>query len=106
MVRASCLVNGHLLPKDGAMVSDDGLDSRLVVHVHDELLTVRGSHDIRAGLVSSLTYEEIMHAKTMYSYIISRMCNECNISTNIGRGRLTHSSCFTRFALVLNSLPS
>jgi hypothetical protein len=32
-------------PKDGAVVADDGLDSCLIVHVHDELLTVvpRGS---------------------------------------------------------------
>jgi hypothetical protein len=44
----------HLLPKDRVVASDDGLDVRLVVHVHDELLTARGSHHIRPGLVSSL----------------------------------------------------
>jgi hypothetical protein len=61
------------------MVSDDGMDARLVVHVHDELLIARGSHHIRSGLVSSLAYEEILHTKTMYPYIISRMCNERRI---------------------------
>jgi hypothetical protein len=87
---------GQLLPKDGAMVTDDGLDSRLVVHVHDELLIACGSHHIRPGLISSLASEEILHAKANYPYIISRMCNECDIFYNIGR--LTHNSCFTRSA--------
>jgi hypothetical protein len=40
----------------------------------------------------------------MYPYIISRMCNECDIFYIILR--LTHSSCFTRSALILNSWPS
>jgi hypothetical protein len=96
----------HLLPKDGAVVSDDGMDARLVVHVHDELLTARGSHHIRPGLVSSLASEEILHTNTMYPYIISRICNKCDLLNNIVRGRLTHNSCFTRSALLLNSLPS
>jgi hypothetical protein len=65
------------------VVSDDGLDSRLVVHVHEELLTTHGSHHIHPGLISSLTYKEILHTKTMYPYIISRMCNKCNIFYNI-----------------------
>jgi hypothetical protein len=80
------------------MVSDDGLDVWLVVHVYDELLTARDSHHIRPSLESSLTSEEILHTKTMYPYIISRMCNECDILNNIVRGRLIHSSCFTRSA--------
>jgi hypothetical protein len=33
----------HLLSKDGAVVRDDSMDPRLIVHVHDELLTARGS---------------------------------------------------------------
>jgi hypothetical protein len=73
----------HLLPKDGAVVSDDGLDARLVVHVHDELLTDHGSHHIRPSLVSSLISEEILHTKTMYLCIILRMCNECDVLNNI-----------------------
>jgi hypothetical protein len=56
----------HLLPKDEVVVSDDGLDAYLVVHFHDELLIARGSHHIRPRLVSSLTYEEILHTKRMY----------------------------------------
>jgi hypothetical protein len=95
---------GYLLPKDGAMVADDGLDSCLVVHVHDELLTARGGHHIRPSLVSSLASEEILHTKMMYPYIISRMCNECDIFYNIVR--LTHISCFTCSALLFNSLLS
>jgi hypothetical protein len=86
------------------MVTDDGLDSCLVVHVHDEFLTARGGHHIRPSLVSSLASEEILHTKTMYQYIILRMCNECDIFYTIVR--LTHSSCFTRFALLLNSMSS
>jgi hypothetical protein len=74
------------------------------VHVRDELLTARGGHHIRPSLVSSLAFEEILHTKTMYPYIISRMCNECDIFYIILR--LTHSSCFTRSALLLNSRPS
>jgi hypothetical protein len=86
------------------MVADDGLDSGLIVHVHDELLTACGGHHICPSLGSSLTSEEIMYTKTMYPYIISRICNECDIFYIILR--LTHSSCFTRFALLLNSRPS
>jgi hypothetical protein len=96
----------HLLPKDEAVVSDDGLDACLVVHVHDELLTARSRHHIRPGLVSSIASEEILHTKTMYPYIISRICNKCDLLNNIVRGRLTHNSCFTRSALLLNCLPS
>jgi hypothetical protein len=98
------LLLGHLLPKDGAVVADDGLDSCLIVHVHDELLTAPGRHHIRPSLVPSLASEEIMHTKMMYPYIISRMYNGCNIFYIIVR--LTHNSCFTRSALLLNSLPS
>jgi hypothetical protein len=50
-------------PKDRAVVADDGLDSGLIVHVHDELLTTRGGHHIRPSLVSSLASEEILHTK-------------------------------------------
>jgi hypothetical protein len=52
------------------VVADDGLDSCLVVHVHDELLIARGGHHIRPSLVSSLASEEILHTKMMYPYII------------------------------------
>jgi hypothetical protein len=60
---------GHLLPKDGVVVADDGLDSSLIVHVHDELLTARGGHHIRPGLVSSLASEEILHTKTYFKNV-------------------------------------
>jgi hypothetical protein len=87
-----------------AMVADDGLDSGLIVHVHNELLTTRGGHHICPSLVSSLAFEEILHTKMMYPYIILRMCNECDIFYIILR--LTHNSCFTHSALLLNSRPS
>jgi hypothetical protein len=51
------------------MVSDDGLDLCLIVHVHDELLTARGSHHIRPGFISSLESKEILHTKMMWPYI-------------------------------------
>ena len=43
-----------LLSKDGGMESYDGLDVCLVVHVHYEFLTTRGSHRNRPGLTSIL----------------------------------------------------
>jgi hypothetical protein len=86
------------------MVDDDDLDSCIVVHVHDELLTACGGHHICPGLVSSLASEEILHTKAIYPYIISSMCNKCDIFYNIVR--LTHSFCFTRSAMLLNSLSS
>jgi hypothetical protein len=86
------------------VVGDDGLDSGLIVHVHDELLTDRGGHHIRPSLVSSIASEEFLHTKMMYPYIISKIYNECDIFYIILR--LTHSSCFTRSALLLNSRPS
>jgi hypothetical protein len=58
---------GHLIPKDEAVVADDVLHSRLIVHVHDELLTARGGHHIRPGLVSILAFEEILHTKTIHT---------------------------------------
>jgi hypothetical protein len=61
------------------VVADDGLDSCIIVHVHDELVTARGEHHIRPSLVSSLASEEILHTKAIYPYIISSMCNECHI---------------------------
>jgi hypothetical protein len=48
MVRASFLLT--FLPKDGGVLSDDGLDARLIVHVHDELFTACDSHHIHHGL--------------------------------------------------------
>jgi hypothetical protein len=66
----------HLLPKDEAVVTDDGLDSRLVVHVHDELLTARGGHHIRPGLVSSLASKEILHIYRDY-ICIHTLFQEC-----------------------------
>jgi hypothetical protein len=86
------------------VLADDGLDLCLIVHVHDEVLTAHGGHHIRPGLISILTSEEILHTKTIYPYSISRMCNEYDIFYNIGR--LTHSYCFTRSTLLLNSLSS
>jgi hypothetical protein len=88
------------------MVSDDGLDARLIVHVHDELLTARVATTSTPGLISILASEEILHTKKMYPYIISRMCNACDVLNNIVRGRLTHRSCFTRSALLLNCMLS
>jgi hypothetical protein len=51
------------------MVADDGLDLRLVVHIHDEHLTARGSHHICPSLVSSLASEEILHTKTYFKAV-------------------------------------
>jgi hypothetical protein len=79
----SSILLAHLLSKDGGVESYNGLDVRLVVYVHDELLIARGRHHICPALISSLVYEEIMHTKIMYPYIILRMCNECDVISNI-----------------------
>jgi hypothetical protein len=54
----SSVLLAHLLSKNGCVESDDGLDARLVVYVHDELLTSRGSHHIHPALKSSLAFEK------------------------------------------------
>jgi hypothetical protein len=51
------------------VVADAGLDSGLIVDVHDELLTARGGHHIRPSLVSSLLSEEILHKK-LYPHLL------------------------------------
>jgi hypothetical protein len=73
----------HLLSKDRGVESYDGLDARLIVHVHNELLIAHGSHHIRPTLISIHASEEILHINMMYPYIISIMCNECDILNNI-----------------------
>lgn len=100
----SCVPFGDLRSKDGPVVSYDGLDARLVMHVPDEFFAAFGSHRIRPGLMSVLASKEILHTNTMYPFIISRMSNEYDVLSNVVRGRLTHSSCFTRSALLLNTL--
>jgi hypothetical protein len=82
----SSILLAHLLSKDGGVESYNGLDARLIAHVHDELLIARGSHHIRHALISSVASEEIMHTPTMYPYIISRMCNEYGILNNMVSG--------------------
>ena len=79
----SCIPFGDLRSKDSPMVSYDGLDARLVMHVHDEFFAAFGSHRIRPGLMSVLASKEIMHTNTMYPFIISRMSNECDVLSNV-----------------------
>ena len=100
----SCVPFGDLCSKDGPVVSYDGLDTCLAMHVHDEFFAAFGSHHIRPGLMSVLASKEILHTNTMYPFIISRISNECDVLSNVVRGRLTHSSCFTPSALLLNTL--
>ena len=69
----SCVPFGDLCSKDGPMVSYDGLDTCLVMHVHDEFFVAFGSHRIRPGLMSVLASKEILHTNTMYQFVISRM---------------------------------
>ena len=69
----SCVPFGDLRSKDGPVVSYDGLDTRLVMHVHDEFFAAFGSHHIRPGLMSILASKEILHTNMMYPFIISRM---------------------------------
>ena len=79
----SCIPFGDLCSKDGPMVSYNGLDARLVMHVHDEFFVAFGSHRISPGLMSVLASKEILHTNTVYPFIISRMSNECDVLSNV-----------------------
>ena len=79
----SCVPFGNLRSKDGPVVSYNGLDVRLVMHVHDEFFVAFGSHRIRPGLMSVLASKEILHTNMMYPFIISRMSNECDVLSNV-----------------------
>jgi hypothetical protein len=74
------------------------------MHVLHEFITGFLSHTSRPGLKSQLASEEILHIDAMYLIIISRMSNECDVLSNVVRGRLTHSSAVTRTALLVNCL--
>jgi hypothetical protein len=47
--------------------TNNGLDTRLIVHIHDSFLTDFGGHHISFVLKSILTSKEILHANTMYT---------------------------------------
>jgi hypothetical protein len=102
---ASCVSFGDLPSKEGRVISYDGLDARLVMHVLYEFFIDFGSHQSHHVLKSLLASEEILHIEAMYPFIISRMSNECDVLSNVVRGRLSHSSAFTRSTLLPNSLP-
>jgi hypothetical protein len=72
------------------MTSYDVLDARLIVHVHVELLIACGSY--QRCPVSYPSYLKNLHTKTMYPFIISRMCNGYDVLNNIVQEKLTHSS--------------
>jgi hypothetical protein len=63
------------------------------------------SHTSHPVLKSLLACEEILHIDAMYLVIISRMSNEYDVLSNVVGGRLTHSSAFTRSALLANTPP-
>jgi hypothetical protein len=54
------------------MVSDDGLDARLIMDVHDELFAGFGKHRLHLDLKSLLASVIKLHTDTMYPFIISR----------------------------------
>jgi hypothetical protein len=60
---ASSVVLIHLIFKDRGVESYDGLDAHLVVYVHYELLTTRGSHHSRPRFISIPEPKEITHTK-------------------------------------------
>jgi hypothetical protein len=61
-----------ILSKDRLVVSDDGLDARLIMDVHDELFLGFGKHCLRPGLKFLLASVIKLHTDTMYPFIISR----------------------------------
>ena len=105
-VHCSCLFFFNLHPSVLSIVVDDGLDARLVVHVLHELLGGFFRDGGRLGLVPLLASVEVLHIDAMYTVITSRMSSECDVLSNVVRGILTHSSPFTRSALLGNTLPS
>jgi hypothetical protein len=62
----------NILSKDRPVVSDDSLDARLIMDVHDELFAGFGKHHLRPGLKSLLASVIKLHIDTMYPFIISR----------------------------------
>ena len=105
-VHCSCLFFFNLHPSVLSIVVDDGLDARLIVHVLHELLGGLFRDGLRLGLESLLASVEVLHIEAMYKVIISRMSSEGDVLSNVVRGILTHSSPFTRSALLGNTLPS
>ena len=79
----SCILFVGLLIKDGGLETYGGMDARLVVHVHDEFFTTHGSHHIQTSLIYIMASKEILHTTMKYPFIISRMCNECDVLNNI-----------------------
>ena len=89
-----------------SIVVDDGLDARLVVHVLHELLGGFFRDGGRLGLVPLLASVEVLHIDVMYTVITPRMSSECDVLSNVVQGILTHSSPFTRSAMLVNLLRS
>jgi hypothetical protein len=58
------------------VVSGDGLDSRLIVHVHDELLTARGSHHVRMSMTSFLPLV-VATTSALASYLAWHLKKSC-----------------------------
>jgi hypothetical protein len=54
------------------VVSDDSLDARLIMDVHDKLFAGFGKHRLRPGLKSLLASVIKLHIDTMCPFIISR----------------------------------
>ena len=105
-VHCSCLFFFNLHPSILSIVVDDGLDARLVVHVLHKLLGSFFRDGGRLGLVPLLASVEVLHIDATYAVITSRMSSECDVLSNVVREILTHSSPFTRSALLGNTLPS
>jgi hypothetical protein len=72
---ASCLWLLHILAKDRPTVSDDGLDTCLVMNVHTNLFACFGKHCLLSDLKSLLASEIKLHTSTLYPFII----NECDV---------------------------
>jgi hypothetical protein len=54
------------------MVSDDGLNARLIMEIHDELFAGFGKRRLCPGLKSLFASVIKLHTHTMYPFIISR----------------------------------
>jgi len=105
-VHCRCLLFFNLHGSVLSVELDDGLDACLVVHVLHELLGGLFRDGLRLGLESLLASVEVLHIEAMYKVIISRMSSEGDVLSNVVQGILTHSSPFTRSAMLVNLLRS
>ena len=65
-----CVSFGYLGLKEDCMVTSDGLEAHLVMHVYDAFFIGFGQHHSRPLLVLLLTSKEVLQKDMVYQFII------------------------------------